>query len=78
MLKQSPRDNSLHVDLHKTLQIVCQGNVAAFQNSELSSGDSTQSVAALLAAVATASSTKAAEVEKLMAESQKVMSTLTP
>ena len=52
--------------------MVCQGSIAAFKNSELSSGDSTQSADALLAAVATASSTKAAEIEQLVAALQKV------
>ena len=78
MLKQSSSDNSLHVDLQKTLHIVCRDSIAAIQNSELSSGDSTQSIAALLAAVATASSAKAAEVKKLVAASQKVWSRLEP
>ena len=72
VLKQSSSDNSLHVKLHKTLQIACQGSIAAFQSSELSSGDSAQPNAALLAAVATASSTKAAEIQKLVAALQKV------
>ena len=72
MLKQSSSDNSLYVDLHKTLHIVCRGSIVAFQNSELSSGNSTQSIAALLAAVATASSRKAAETQKVMAALQKV------
>ena len=72
MLKQSSSDNSLYVDLHKTLHIVCRGSIAAFQSSELSSGDSTRSIAALLAAVATASSQKAAEIQKLVAALQKV------
>lgn len=76
MLKQSSSDRSLHVDLHKTLKVVSQGSVVAFQNSELSSGSSTQPATALLAAVATASSKKAAEVEKLVAASQKVGSGL--
>ena len=71
-MKQSANTNSVTVDLHKTFQLVCQGTVAAFQNSELSSSDPTQSITALLAAVATASSTKAAEVKRLVAESQKV------
>ncbi len=65
-------DSSLHVDVQQTLQLVCSGSIAAFQNSQLSSGDSTPSVSKLLAAVATASTGKAAEVEKLLAESQKV------
>ena len=72
VLKQSANNNSVTVDLHKTFQLVCQGMVVAFQNSELSSSDPNQSITALLAAVATASSTKAAEVERLVAESQKV------
>lgn len=72
MLKQSASDNGVTVDLHKTFQLVCQARVAAFQNSELSSSEPTQSIAALSAAVATASLTKAAEIERLVAESQKV------
>ena len=72
VMQQSSGDNSLHVNLHQKFQLLRQGNVAAFQNSELCRGDSAQSVASLLAAVATASSTKTAEIERLMAESQKV------
>lgn len=72
MLKQSSSDQTLCVDLHTTLHIVCRGSIAAFQNSELSTGDSAQSIAALLAAVATVSSAKAVEIQKLVAASQKV------
>jgi hypothetical protein len=73
MMQYNAADSSLHVDIQQTLQLVCSDSVVAFQDSQLSSGDSTQSVSALRAAVATASRAKAAEVERLMAESQKVM-----
>ena len=73
IMEQRSQGRSLHVDLHDTLSLLCQGTVAAFQSTQLSSGNSAQSTAALLAAVATASSTKAAEVQRLMAESQKVL-----
>ncbi len=72
-MQYNAADSSLHVDMQQTLQMVCSDSVVAFHDSQLSSGDSTQSVSALRAAVATASSAKAAEVEQLMAESQKVM-----
>lgn len=72
-MQYNAADNSLHVDLQQTLQLVSSGSVVAFQDSQLSVGDSTQSVNALRAAVATVSHAKAAEVERLMAESQKVM-----
>ena len=78
VLKQSSSDKTLFVDLHTKLHIVCRGSIAAFQNSELSTGDSTQSIAALLAAVATVSSAKAVEIQKLVAASQKVWSRLEP
>lgn len=72
-MQYNAADSSLQVDLQQTLQLMCSDSVVAFQDSQLSSGDSTQSVSALRAAVATASRAKAAEVERLMAESQKVM-----
>ena len=65
-------DSSLHADIHQTLHLVCSGCVAAALNTQLSSGDSSQKVEELLAVVATVSTAKAAEVERLMAESQKV------
>ncbi|DBB00331.1 TPA: Sperm-associated antigen 17 [Trebouxia sp. C0004] len=71
MMQYHAADSSLHVDVQQTLQLVCSDSVVAFQDSQLSSGDSTQSVSMLRAAVATASHAKAAEVERLMAESQK-------
>ncbi len=71
-MQYNAADSSLHVDVQQTLQLVCSDSMVAFQDSQLSSGDSTQSVSALRAAVATASRAKAAEVERLMAESQKV------
>ena len=65
-------DSSIQVDVQQTLQLLYSGNVAAFYNSELSSSDSDERVSQLRAAVATASSAKTAEVQKLMAEAQKV------
>ena len=71
-MQYNAADSTLHGDVQQTLQLVCSDSLAAFQDSQLSSGDSTQSVSALRAAVATASRAKASEVERLMAESQKV------
>ena len=68
-------DRSIQVDMHQTLQFVYAVNVAAFYNSQLSGGDSEERVEKLRAAVATASSAKAAEVQKLLVELQKVQIT---
>jgi len=70
-MQYNAADSTLHVDIQQTLQLICSDSVVAFQDSQLSS-DSTQSVNALRAAVATASGANAAEVQRLMAESQKV------
>ncbi|DBA96914.1 hypothetical protein WJX82_005465 [Trebouxia sp. C0006] len=70
MMQYNAADSTLHVDIQQTLQLICSDSLVAFQDSQLSS-DSTQSVNALRAAVATASCANAAEVQRLMAESQK-------
>lgn len=71
-MQYNAADSSLHVDVQQTMQLICSGSVVAFQDSQLSNGDSSPTVSALRAAVATAGRAKAAEVERLMAESQKV------
>ncbi|KAL0038853.1 hypothetical protein WJX79_010718 [Trebouxia sp. C0005] len=70
-MQYNAADSSLHVDVQQTMQLICSGSVVAFQDSQLSNGDSSPTVSALRAAVATAGRAKAAEVEQLMAESQK-------
>lgn len=68
-------DRSIQVNLNQVAQLACLGNVAAFLNSELAMGQATGSalsVSQLCKAVATANMTKAAEIAKQMAQSQKV------
>lgn len=72
-------DQSIRVNLDQVAQLVCLGSVVAFLNSELTTGQQTSSalsVSQLCKAVATASTTKAAQVARQIAESQKV-STIT-
>ena len=73
VMQHHSADSSLHANIQHTLQLVCSGSVAAFCNSQASASDSSQSAAKLLAAVATASAARSAEVQRHMAESQKVL-----
>ena len=76
-------DQSIQLSLNQTAQLVCLGAVAAFLNSELVAGKAASgsplSVGQLSAAMAAANTTKAAEIAKQMAQSQKVCTiTLSP
>lgn len=69
-------DQSIQLSMNQTVQLVCLGAVAAFLNSELVAGKATSgsplSVGQLSTAMAAANTTKAAEIAKQMAQSQKV------
>lgn len=69
-------DQSIQLSLNQAAQLVCLGAVAAFLNSALVAGNAASgsplSVAQLSTAMAAANTTKAAEIAKQMAQSQKV------